>query len=93
MNPTPSQTKAEIEQLLHRFQYTFAPDGTIKPDSYVTLDIPQALAAIQAIVQAAEVQIAMNMQVQWKQERMNHILSTDVKAWIAELAKQADVLL
>jgi hypothetical protein len=38
-----------IDELLKRFMYTFAPDTTVKPETYVTLDLPQALTAIYEI--------------------------------------------
>jgi hypothetical protein len=43
---TPPTLPDVLDKLLHRFQYTFAPDGTIKPDEYVTLDFIQAKQAI-----------------------------------------------
>jgi hypothetical protein len=44
-------TEQKINGLLHRFLYTFAPDGTIEPQSFTTLDLPQAKAALLALIE------------------------------------------
>lgn len=49
-HPHPIDLEAELDMILHRFMYTFAPDGTVKPENFVTLDVPQAKAALRRLI-------------------------------------------
>ncbi len=91
--PTPSQTKAEIEQALYNLeQYYKFVLGQAKMPPSTALSKSQALAAILAIVQAAEVRARLEIlrgfrRCDFVREDMYQVAVLDR---LAELTKQAE---
>ena len=77
-NPTEA-LDSKIDEILDEYE-----NGQ-NPHQSEDYRLDKARNAIKDLLLEAQTQIAMNMQVQWKQERLNHTLSVKASEWKREL--------